>query len=63
MLATAAELNEKVACRAVVVTAFGESARRWWERLGIHPFAPDEPDQLDLYLLTSDIEVTIRQIR
>lgn len=63
VLATAAELNEKAACRAVVVTALSESARRWWERLGFHAFAPDEPDQLDLYLLTSEIEATLRQIR
>lgn len=63
VLATAAELNEKAACRAVVVTALSESARRWWERIGFHPFAPDDPGQLDLYLLNSDIEATLRQIR
>lgn len=63
VLATAAELNEKAACRAVVVTALSENARRWWERLGFHPFAPDDPDQLELYLLTSDIQATLRPIR
>ena len=63
VLATAVELNEKAACRAVVVTALSERARRWWERLGFHRFAPDEPDQLDLYLLTSEIDVTLRRIR
>ncbi len=63
VLATAVELNEKAACRAVVVTALTERARTWWERLGFHPFAPDEPDRLDLYLLTSEIDATLRRIR
>jgi GNAT superfamily N-acetyltransferase len=63
VLVTAVELNEKAACRAVVVTALADRARTWWERLGFHPFAPDEPDQLDLYLLTSEIDATLRQIR
>lgn len=63
VLATAVELNEKAACRAVVVTALTNRARTWWERLGFHPFAPDEPDQLDLYLLTSEIDATLRRIR
>ena len=56
MLATAVELNEKAACRAVVVTALTQTARAWWERMGFHAFDPDEPAQLDLYLLTSEIE-------
>jgi hypothetical protein len=38
-------------------------ARSWWERLGFHPFAPDEPDQLDLNLLTSEIDATLRRTR
>jgi GNAT superfamily N-acetyltransferase len=63
VLATAVELNEKAACRAVVVTALTDKARTWWERLGFHPFAPDEPDELDLYLLTSEIDATLRRIR
>jgi GNAT superfamily N-acetyltransferase len=63
VLATAVELNEKAACRAVVATALTGRARTWWERLGFHPFAPDEPGQLDLYLLTSEIEATLRRIR
>ncbi|MDA8068355.1 MAG: GNAT family N-acetyltransferase [Actinomycetota bacterium] len=63
VLATAVELNEKAACRAVVVTAINEQAQIWWERFGFRPFAPDEPDQLDLYLLTSEIEATLRKIR
>ena len=63
VLATAVELNEKAACRAVVVTAINQQARAWWERFGFRPFAPDEPDQLDLYLLTSEIDATLRRIR
>ncbi len=61
VLATAVELNEKAACLAVVVTALNPKARTWWERLGFHPFDPTDPDQLDLYLLTSDIEATLRK--
>jgi GNAT superfamily N-acetyltransferase len=63
VLATAVELNEKAACRAVVVTALTHQARDWWERLGFHPFDPDETDQLDLYLLTSEIDATLRRSR
>jgi GNAT superfamily N-acetyltransferase len=63
VLATAVELNEKAACRAVVVTALNARARTWWERLGFRPFDPNEPDHLDLYLLTSHIEATLRQLR
>lgn len=63
VLATAVELNEKAACRAVVVTALSASARDWWERLGFHPFDPDEADQLDLDLLTSEIQATLRRVR
>ncbi len=63
VLATAIELNEKAACRAVVVTALTERARTWWERLGFHPFDPGNPHQLDLYLLTSEIDATLRQAR
>lgn len=63
VLATAVELNEKAACRAVVVTALNEQARAWWERFGFRPFAPDEPDHLDLYLLTSEIDATLRPTR
>jgi GNAT superfamily N-acetyltransferase len=63
VLATAVELNEKAACRAVVVTALNAKARAWWERLGFHSFEPDDPDRLDLYLLTSEIEATLRRAR
>jgi GNAT superfamily N-acetyltransferase len=48
VLATAVELNEKAACRAVAVTALTPSLRTWCERLGFHPFDPDDPDQVDL---------------
>lgn len=60
VLATAVELNAKAACRAVVVASLHAEARRWWERLGFHPFDPDDPDGGDLYLLTSEIEATGR---
>jgi GNAT superfamily N-acetyltransferase len=63
VLATAVELNEKAACRAVVVTALNPGARDWWKRLGFDPFDPDDADQLDFYLLTSDIEATLRRAR
>lgn len=63
VLATAVDLNEKAACRAVVVTALNVRARAWWERLGFHPLDPDENEQLDLYVLTSEIEVTLRRTR
>lgn len=62
VLATAAELNEKAACRAVVVTALNSKARDWWERLGFNPFDP-HADQLDLYLLTADIDATLRRLQ
>jgi GNAT superfamily N-acetyltransferase len=61
VLATAVELNEKAACRAVVVTAIHREARAWWERIGFHPFDPDDPEQLDLHLLTADIRETLRR--
>jgi GNAT superfamily N-acetyltransferase len=63
VLATAVELNEKAACRAVVVTALTDRTRTWWERLGFRPFAADEHDQLDRYLLTTEIDTTLRRIR
>lgn len=63
VLATAVELNEKAACRAIVVTALTRQTGGWWERLGFHPFDPDETDQRDLYLLTSEIDATLRRSR
>lgn len=59
VLATAADLNTKAACRAVVVTALNEHARTWWERLGFHPFEPKDPTHPDLYLLSSEITATL----
>ena len=61
-LATAAELNETAACRTVVVTAVNSKARAWWERLGFKPFDP-HADQLDLYLLTAEIDATLRRLQ
>lgn len=63
VLATAVELNEKAACRAVVVTALNPNARTWWKQLGFHPFDPANPDQLDLYLLTAEIQATLPKTR
>lgn len=62
VLATASELNAKAACRAVVVNALHESARGWWQHLGFQPFDPADEQSLDLYLLTADIEATLRHI-
>lgn len=62
VLATAVELNAKAACRAVIVSALNPRARAWWERLGFHPFHADDPTETDLYLLTSEIEATLRQL-
>ena len=59
VLATALELNLQAACRAVVVTALDHRARSWWDRLGFHPFDVDDPANLDLYLLTGEIERTL----
>jgi GNAT superfamily N-acetyltransferase len=61
-LAAAVELNQRAACRAVVVTALNHSARGWWQRFGFEPFDPEDAEGLNLYLLTSDIEATLRNI-
>jgi GNAT superfamily N-acetyltransferase len=61
VLATAVELNDKAGCRSVVVTALNSKARGWWERLGFRPFSSQDPEDLDLYLLTSDVEATLRR--
>jgi GNAT superfamily N-acetyltransferase len=63
VLTTAFELNTKAACRAVVVNALDARARSWWERLGFTPVDPADPEAVDLYLLTSDIEATLRSIQ
>lgn len=62
VLATAAELNAKAACRAVVVSALHERVRTWWERLGFRPLSPEDPADTDLYLLTSEIQVTLEAL-
>lgn len=59
VLASAVLLNEQAACRAVVVTALDETARRWWMRLGFHPFDRHNSESYDLYLLTSEIVATL----
>lgn len=60
VLKTAIDLNAKAACRAVVVTALHEEAKRWWLRFGFVPLDPDDSDCLDLYILTGDIEATFQ---
>jgi GNAT superfamily N-acetyltransferase len=62
VLATAVELNAKAACRAIVVTAMTATARTWWERLGFEPLDPGDPDSNDLYLLSRDVEATLRSL-
>ncbi|OIN80957.1 GNAT family N-acetyltransferase [Mycobacterium malmoense] len=62
ILATAAELNEKAACRAVVVTALSPIALSWWQRFGFEPFDSEDPTNLDLYLLTKDISATLARL-
>lgn len=62
VLVTAADLNAKAACRAVVVTALDRSARQWWEHIGFHPFQASDPDGGDLYLLTAEIEATLQML-
>ena len=62
VLATAVDLNDRAACRAVVVSALDAAARSWWERLGFHSFDPADHDNFDLYLLTREIEATLRSL-
>lgn len=62
VLASAVDINEKAACRAVVVTALNPTARAWWIRLGFQPLDQADPDQLDLYLLTSAIKATLKAL-
>ncbi len=59
VLASAVELNASAACRAVVVSALSSRARNWWEGLGFHAFNPEDQNNPDLYLLTSEIERTL----
>jgi GNAT superfamily N-acetyltransferase len=60
VLATAMGLNAKAACRTVVVSALNSDARRWWERLGFHPFDAGEPHHTDL-IPTSELLISARR--
>jgi GNAT superfamily N-acetyltransferase len=62
ILATAAELNVKAACRAVVVTGLNPAAFSWWQRFGFDPFDAEDSTNLDLYLLTKDIGATLARL-
>jgi GNAT superfamily N-acetyltransferase len=62
ILATAAELNVKAACRAVVVTALNPAAFSWSQRFGFDPFDAEDSTNLDLYLLTKDIAATLARL-
>ena len=62
ILATAAELNVKAACRAVVVTALKPAAFSWWQRFGFDPFDAEDSTNLDLFLLTKDIAATTTRL-
>lgn len=57
ILMTAVDVNQRVACRAVIVHALDANAFAWWQRFGFAPFAPDD---LALYLLTDDIQATFQ---
>jgi GNAT superfamily N-acetyltransferase len=58
VLATAVEMNQAAAMKAVVVTAISPEARDWWTRFGFEPFDATL-ECLDLYLLTKDIQRTL----
>jgi GNAT superfamily N-acetyltransferase len=62
ILQKAIEINNTAACRAVVVNALQLDSYRWWLRLGFVPFDSDDEQNLDLYLLTGDIQRTIEVI-
>ena len=62
VLAVAMELNAKAAFRVVVVNALGPAARTWWERIGFRPLDADDTDALDLFMLTADLEATLRSL-
>ena len=62
VLALVVELNQQVACRAVVVTAINDRSRHWWERFGFLPLDPADPEGLDLFLITADIEATFKRL-
>ncbi|MGW4370639.1 GNAT family N-acetyltransferase [Nocardia takedensis] len=62
ILATAVELNQKVALKAVVVNALNVEAYQWWQRFGFAPLDVGDDTSLDLYLLTKDIEKTLKDM-
>lgn len=63
ILATAVELNESAAFKAVVVTALDDTALAWWrDRLGFTPFDPNDVDNYDLYLPTTVIAATLETL-
>ncbi len=50
--------------RAIAVFALDESAAIMVrERLGFHPFDPADDDNLDLYLVTGEIEAPLRLVK
>lgn len=61
ILATAVELNHTAACRALVVNALNVEAYGWWQRFGFIPLDEADPTNLDLYILTKDIEKTLEE--
>jgi predicted N-acetyltransferase YhbS len=62
VLTSAIELNQKAACKAVIVNALNPSARAWWSRLGFRQFT-EESDDLDLYLLTKGAVATLAALQ
>lgn len=60
IFATAVELNQSAAFKAVVVRALGRDALSWWtDRLGFVPFDPTDPEDFDLHLLTDTVAATL----
>jgi GNAT superfamily N-acetyltransferase len=62
ILRKAVEINALAACRAVIVDALNPDAFQWWQRFGFTPLDPDDDGNLDLYLLTGDIESTLNEV-
>lgn len=60
ILATAVELNQSAAFKAVVSAALNDDARTWWrDRPGFAPFDPDDPDNFDLCLPANTIAASL----
>ena len=59
VLALAVGLNAQAACRAVVVNALNQDSLAFWVHLGFHQFNQDDPDNLDLFLLTGEMQQTM----